>query len=106
MKVTVSHTKSVAEIKSSVDNSFDKIFQGLPVGQVKVSDQKKAWNGDTMTFSCNAGVGFMAIPIKGAVEVQEKQVVIDVDLPSFVSNFIAEDKIKGSIESQVKGLLA
>lgn len=105
MRAIVPHTRTIAEVKASVDQGFERIFAGLPLDAVKLTDQQRAWSGDTLNFSFSANPGFMKIPISGSVRVEERQVVIDLDLPSFLSHFIAEDKIKTAVETQVRGLL-
>ncbi len=59
-----------------------------------------------MTYSFTAVAGFITVPVTGTVLVEEQLVTIDVNLPSFVSNFIPEAKVKEAVETQVKGLLA
>ncbi len=106
MRLTVTHNKSVDEIKKRVDSGFNDIFQGLPIPALQITDTERVWNGSTMTYSFTAVAGFITVPIKGTVLVEEKLVTIDVDLPAFVSNFIPEAKMKEAVEAQVKGLLA
>lgn len=105
MRVTVSHTRNPEEIKRNIDRGFDDIFKGLPVGPVQITDEQRTWAGETMNFSFNARAAFMTLPIKGFVQVEQTQVTIDVDLPSFLSNLIPEQKVKAAIEGKVKGLL-
>ncbi len=106
MKITVSHNKTPDEIRQRVDRGFEQLFQGLPIGPVQVIDQQRTWAGSTLNFSFGAKTPFATVPIKGFVLVEEKQITIDVDLPSFVSNFIPEAKIGAAVEGQVRGLLA
>src|SRR5438309_7989459 len=100
MRVTVSHNKSVDEVKKSIDRGFDDIFKGLPVAAVQFVDEKRAWNGNNLDFSFNARAGFLNVPIKGFVLVEEKVVTIDIDLPSFLNQFIPEQKVKAAVETQ------
>lgn len=106
MRVTVSHNKPVNEVMRSVDQGFDTIFQGIAIGAVQFSDQKRSWDGQTLNFSFTARAGFLNVPLKGWVLVEDKNVVIDIDLPGFLNNLIPEAKVKAAIEGQVKGLLA
>lgn len=105
MRITVSHNKNPEEIKRNVDRSFDDVFKGLPLGPIQITDEQRTWNGQTMTFSFNAKAAFMAIPIKGWVLVEQKQLTIDVDLPAFLQNMIPEEKMKAAVEGRVRGLL-
>jgi hypothetical protein len=105
MRVTVSHKKTVDQMKQTVDRGFDEIFKGLPIGAIQILNEQRAWNASTMNFSFTAQAGFLSVPLKGSVLVEAETVTIDVDLPPFLNQFIAEEKLKTSIEGRVKGLL-
>jgi hypothetical protein len=105
MRVTVSHNKNPQEVIRSVDRGFDEIFKGMPMGPIQITDEQRTWVGSTLNFSFNANAGFMKIPVKGIVQVEETQVTIDVDLPSFISQFFPEEKIKTVLQDRVRGLL-
>jgi hypothetical protein len=105
MTVTVSHNRSVEDVKRNVDRSFDEIFTGLPVGPIQITDEQRAWNASTLTFSFAARAAFMAVPIRGTILVEEQLVTIDVDLPGFLNQLISEQRLKVAVESRVRGLL-
>ena len=104
MRVTISHNKPVPEIKSSIDRSFDSMFNSLGSGLVEFADSHHSWNGNTMTFSMNARMGFVKSPIKGSIDVTEKDVTIDVDL-GILGKLVPEQTVRTGIEGRVKGLL-
>jgi hypothetical protein len=105
MRVTVSHNKTPQQVRQSIDKGFDDIFTGLPIAGLQFTDEKRTWIGNTLNFSFNAKLGIVNVPLKGFVEVLEKQVTIDIDLPSFLNQFLPEEKVKTAVESKVKGLL-
>ncbi len=105
MRITVSHNKTPAEIKANIDRSFDDIFKGLPMGPVQISEEHRTWVGDTMNFSFHAKAAFIAVPVKGWIAVEPAQVTIEVELPSFLKNFLPEEKVKTAVESRIRGLL-
>lgn len=105
MRVTVSHNKTVPAVKASIDRGFGQIFGGLPIGNVQITDVEREWNDSTLKFSMVARAGFINVPLKGVLVVEEKQVVIDLDLPPFVNQFIPEAKVSAAVEQQVRGLL-
>ena len=105
MRITVSHDKTPEEIRRNIDRSLDDVFKGMPIGPVQISDEKRMWVGDRLDFSFNARAAFMVVPVKGYVLVEQRQVTVEVDLPSFLNQFIPEQKMKAAIEGQVKGLL-
>src|SRR4051794_9154107 len=105
MRITVSHNKPVDQIRANIDRSFDDIFKGLPVGPIQITDEQRTWVGNTMNFSFNARAAFLTVPIKGWIQVEQQQVTIEVQLPSFLDKLIPEEKVKTAVESGVKGLL-
>src|SRR5258708_39352479 len=103
MRITIAHNKTKQEVVDSVDRGFDDAFkmQGLPV---KLGLEQKSWQGSTMTFALNAKVGFMSSPIKGTIEVTDRDVTIDADLGMF-GRFVSEDKAREVLSTRFKGLL-
>jgi hypothetical protein len=103
MRITIAHNKPKQEVVDSIDRGFDDVFRmdGLPV---KLVLDQKNWQGSTMTFALNAKVGFMSSPIKGTIDVTDRDVTIDADLGIF-DRFISEDKAREVLSTRFKGLL-
>ena len=104
MRVTVAHQKSQAEAIKAVDRATEEVFQGLAAGPITVVESKKAWAGPVLTFSMTAKMGLIRNPIKGTIEVTDRDVIIDADLGMF-NRLISEDKVRATVESRVRGLL-
>jgi len=105
MRITVSHNKNPEEIKRNIDQGFDDIFKGLPLGPIQFADEQRTWVGNTLNFSFNARAAILNIPIKGWILVEQLLVTIDVELPAFLQKFLPEDKLKPAVETGIKGLL-
>jgi hypothetical protein len=88
-----------------VDKSADGLFAGVAGPSVEIADQKKEWIGTTMHFSFTARMGFIALPLSGSIEVGDKEVTVECELPSLVQQFIGESKVGTSIEKKVQLLL-
>ena len=103
MRITIAHKKSKQEVVDSIDRGFDDVFKmdGLPV---KLVLEQKNWQGSTMTFALSAKLGFMSSPIKGTIDVTDRDVTIDADLGMF-ERFVSEDKVRGALATKFKGLL-
>ena len=104
MRVTIAHNKPKEEVIKTVDRSIDDVLKeaaGLPV---KIADPQRSWQGDTMTFSLIAKMGFLSTPIKGTVDVTDKDITIDVDL-GMLERMIPAEKAKEMIGTRVRGLL-
>ncbi len=106
MKVTISHDKGQKEAMRIVDQSADDLIHSIPAGAIKIADAERTWSGNTMTFSFKGKMGFFGATIRGTVVVNEKDVIIDVQLPGMVSKLISEDKVRAAVETKTKGLLA
>jgi hypothetical protein len=89
-----------------VDESATEVFKGAPGTPVQIVDQEKRWDGNTMHFSFTAKMGFFSAPMKGWAQVTEKDVTIECELPGILKKLMPEEKVKASIESRVRGLLA
>jgi hypothetical protein len=103
MRITIAHNKPKQEVVDSIDRGFDDVFrmEGLPV---KLVMEQKNWQGSTMTFALNAKIGFMSSPIKGTIDVTDRDVTIDADLGMF-ERFVSEDKAREVLSTRFKGLL-
>jgi|ERR1700682_5597878 len=105
MRVTVSHNKAKAEVRTAVDRSLADLIGAAAQGPIQISGMQKNWSGDTMMFSFTAGMGFLKTPITGSVLVGDKDVTIDVDL-GLLGKLVSEDTVKKQVEGKVRGLLA
>ena len=72
MRITVSHTKSKDEVMRSVDRSFDDLFRGVPSMPIQFVEERRNWRGSTLDFSISAKMGFIKTPIKGTIEVTDR----------------------------------
>ena len=57
-----------------------------------------------MTFSFDAKAGILSLPIKGFVEVTDKDVTVDADL-GLLEKLIPAKEARQAIEGKVRGLL-
>lgn len=103
MRITIAHNKPKQEVVDSIDRGFDDVFrmEGLPL---KLVLEQKNWQGSTMTFALSAKLGFMNSPIKGTIDVTDRDVTIDADLGMF-ERFVSEEKAREVLSTRFKGLL-
>jgi hypothetical protein len=104
MRITVSHNRSKEEVIQSVDRSFNDLFQGIGVIPVKLVQEHKSWQGATLTFALTAKMGLLSTPIKGTVEVTDRDITIDADL-GILERMISAKKVHEVIGQRVRGLL-
>ena len=89
----------------SVDRSFDDLFQSIGAIPIQFVDERRSWQGSTLTFSFSAKMGFVSTPMKGTIEVTDRDITIDADL-GLLERLIPPTKARDSIVSRVRGLLS
>jgi len=104
MRITVSHNKSKQQIVQAIDRSFDDLFKGNPVIPLQMTNEKRQWQGSLLTFSFDAKMGILSAPIKGTIDVTDRDVTIDVDL-GLLEKLLGRGPGRTALESRVKGLL-
>lgn len=105
MRITVSHTRSKAEAMQAVDRSFDDLFRGMGVIPIQFVEERRSWQGSTLNFSLSAKIGFVSTPMKGTIEVTDRDITIDADL-GLLERLIPASKVRDSITSRVRGRLS
>jgi hypothetical protein len=106
MRVTISHKKTRQQIVDLVEQNTNQLLQGLAAGApVQLANMQRRWNASKMDFAFDATAGFLRVPIRGFIEVTDTEVIIDADLPAFLTEMLPEEKMRASLESKAKGLL-
>jgi hypothetical protein len=67
-------------------------------------EEQRNWRGSTLEFSISAKMGFVNTPIKGTIEVTDRDVTIDADL-GLLERLISATKARAAISSRIRGLL-
>jgi hypothetical protein len=104
MRVTVSHNRRKEEIMRSVDRSFDDLFKGFGNVPIQIVNESRKWTGSRLNFSFDAKVGMVSTPIKGFVDVTDKDVTVDADL-GWLERLIPVKQTQTTLEGRIKGLL-
>ena len=104
MRVTISHYKAKDEVMQAVDRSFDDLFRGIGVIPLQFVNERRSWNGSTLNFSFDAKLGIVSTPIKGFIEVTDKDLTIDADL-GLLERLIPAKQARTALEGRVRGLL-
>ena len=104
MRITVSHNRSKEEVVQSVDKSFNDLFQGIGGIPVNLVQEHKSWQGSTLTFALTAKMGLLSTPIKGTIEVTDRDITIDADL-GILERMIPAKKARELVSQHVRGLL-
>jgi len=103
MRVAITHNKPVAQVIESADQAVDQVFKGLPLGPVEFIEPQKHWSGGVMTFQLTAKMGPFKYPIRGTVEVTERECIVDIDLMTL--GRLLPNKAQELIAARWRGLL-
>lgn len=71
---------------------------------LRIVDEKRQWDGDTLTFSFGAKVSLLTSPIRGTIKVTERDVTIEADF-GLLERLLPSAQTKAALENRVKGLL-
>jgi len=104
VKITVSHERTKEEVKEAVNRSFDDVFKSIVNLPIELLQEQRIWVEDTLKFSMVAKMGPMSTPIKGTIDVTDRDVTIDVDL-GLLQRLIPVAKVGDALGNRVKGLL-
>jgi hypothetical protein len=104
VRITIGHQKSVVQAIEAADQAVDQVFKGLPMGCVEIVGQQKEWTGPVMTFGLTAKLGLLKYPLRGTVEVTNRQWIVDVDLLMFGK--LLPNRAERLIEARWRGLLS
>jgi hypothetical protein len=104
MRISISHNKPKEDVKRAVDRSFEDLFRGSSAIPLQIINERRSWQGETLTFSCTAKMGILSTGIHGTVEVTDKDLTIDADL-GLLEKLLSAKSVQSSIASNIRGLL-
>lgn len=104
MRITISHNKPKQELKEAVDKSLDDLFQGSGIMPFQIVNEKRTWEGSKLNFSFGAKMGLITAPVKGFVEITDKDITIDADL-GLLEKLLPTKQASQALENKVRGLL-
>jgi hypothetical protein len=107
VKITVAHDSTKDEVKEALNRSLDDIFTGSVSLPVKLVQERRTWNADTLTFSLIAKMGplnMVSTLISGTVLVTDHDLTIDVNL-GILERLLPAEKARQVVSSRLKGLL-
>lgn len=104
MRIVIPHKKSREEVIKTIDRTINDVFQQSESLPVKIVEKQRTWQGSTLTFALTAKMGILSTPIKGTVEVSDRDITIDADL-GMLERLIPAEKAREMITTRVKGLL-
>ena len=104
MRITVAHNRGKEQVKQSIDRCFDDLFRGISIVPIQFVDERRIWQGSTLTFSLGARMGPLTNPMKGTIDVTDKDVTIDIDL-GLLERVLPGNQVRTRLTERVRGLL-
>ncbi len=104
MRIIVTHNRPKEEVKHAIGRSFDDLFKTATNLPLQLVPEQRSWTADQLRFSLLAKMGPLSTPIKGIIDVTDRDLTIDVDLGMFEKLFPAE-KVRDALSNRIKGLL-
>jgi hypothetical protein len=95
--ITIPHNLGKAEARARLVGGFDKLSGQL--GALSMSQFRQVWDGDRWSFSAQA----LGQVIAGRVDVNEKDVRVEIDLPALLAGMAS--KIADKLRTQGRLLL-
>jgi len=104
MHIEQSHSIGQRAAVSRIDHFLERLVQNPP-GGVAVTDTLREWDGNRMTFAFTAGNGFIGTTIRGVLDVLDKKVVLEAEVPVLIRTLLGEDRIRQVIARELGALL-
>ena len=104
MRISVSHNRPKEEVIQTIDRSINDLFKDAGALPIKLVMEQRSWQGSIMIFALTAKMGILSTPIKGTVEVTDRDIIIDADLGMF-NRLVDEKTAQRAIGDRLKGLL-
>lgn len=105
MTIVVAHHSTQQAVKPVVDKGVDQLLAGAGGDSFRIIDQKKAWDGRVMTFSCTGQLGFISVPLAATVAVDDTNVTVESELPPMVKNFVGEERVRAIVEENLRKMV-
>lgn len=104
MHIVRLHNSDQAAAVAKIDGFLEKMMtRPLPAG-VKLKKAEKSWNGGRMTFTARFSKGILGATIDGTVDVTDREVIMDSQVPALLRAFVSEDQIAKVINEQFDDL--
>jgi hypothetical protein len=106
MRITVSHEKGQQEAIRRIDQAAEDLVRSAAVGPIRLANFQKRWQSNVLHFAVTGSMGMISHDVSGTLEVTEKEVICEFNLPGFLARLLGEGKVEQTVQTTVRGLLA
>ena len=104
MRVVIAHGMTKEKAIPAMHDGLKRMVVAV-AGPVSVTDPQKRWHGSVMHFSFRGRLGFLSLPLRGTIEVDHVNVIVDMEQPGITKAMISERTLRGLIHGSVTDLL-
>jgi hypothetical protein len=105
MYLEYKHETDKETAKQRLNEYTEKLDKMQFAGGFAVEDLKKSWTDDEMQVSLNLRKSAIDRRIKGNIKLKENLLILDVDLPEIIKNFVTEENIEKTIRKNLDTIL-
>ncbi len=104
MHIVRQHNLDQPAAVAKIDGFLNQLMtRPLPAG-VKLKRAEKSWAGGRMTFAAKFSKGILGATVEGTVDVTEREVILDSQVPALLKAFVGEDQIAKVLNEQFDDL--
>jgi hypothetical protein len=91
--------------KQRIDEYVGKLDNIQFAGGFAIEDLKKSWTGDEMQLSFNLKKMVIDRRSKGHIKVRDNVIILDMELPDIISNFVTEENLEKTVRKNLDTIL-
>jgi hypothetical protein len=105
LRIELSHSLNGSEAIRRLDTFLESLIAREWPHGIEVTDARKQWAGNRMTFGFAVGKGGFSTSIEGTVDVDDGRVVLESPLPALARLFVGEDRIREAVARELRRAL-
>lgn len=98
------HNAEKDNLKYKIDNYVSKMENLQFRGNFEIIELNKNWINHEMQYSVIVKLGVLERSIKGILKIKDELVVISMEIPETIKNFITEEKLQKVIFKHLENL--
>lgn len=103
MKLTLLHKTTQQKAIQIIEKKAEELMQ-LQFSQIIITNKRKEWDNNILRFSFTVGKMFLNLDFQGIIIVTDSDVIGEAEVPSIVTSFFSEERIKEVITNEFNKL--
>jgi hypothetical protein len=97
MLITYNYSGDKEVSKTEIDKYVSKLRDLEFTGNFKITELDKSWTNSDMQYSLMIKNGSLDRRVRGIIKIKDKEIIINMELPSVIQNFIRPEKLEALI---------